>query len=1217
MDGVPNVFAYIQFYYGPSYIAQQCAVGNGLLGCAYDLDVIYPRSEQVRTNENGKLEFRDVSCPQQPGKYVAVILVNSIPSDAHEIDCVGPEISVFNATAPDSIKTSLWSEVNYILLGTNRNVLDVAPVFVSLVRNNASVESTVPSHLNMFAELEKSLISHTFPLPCVSKFSKDTCDFLVYQSSAGIEYELQLTYAPSTPYERVVKLEYFVVNATLDMKFHPAQETPIGVAGLHIDLGTVSIRPLAPLNITYFAFMWMWIESPQGTSAYLEVDHFYEFIHVESSNNTNEFTYHIGTRLSQPQHCLYEIQMTQDLLMNAPSVTVEMTNEVDHAEFLVGASPKYMQTVDVGQRIPLRVKTMSALGVPVPYRRVIVVPMLCGEDATNNPPWGPMTRCAEYTNLFADESILVEPSSCFNVSAYVSLTTDDPDENTNPVIPDDFGVAKFDDYAISSGRNGTYVLVAFVGSVPKGTSLPFQLRNLVHSIHVTGFPESMESQSTKDFSNEPIVVTVTDPQGNPLLGKAVFFRLELEECGDFSNLCIVHPVLIIEGSVRTDVEGKLHIKKLTLSGGSIGDYSVWAVVSGIQSSKMSFKVESKDSIHTSDLDLFKYMVIFLFVILIPEMLGNSYGTRKYFVFLGLAASGLTCVASIVLNFGPVFHPNTHLLRTSYLGLVLVDLSVLLWMLIFLAFAVLAVFILLRKEKSVLFSAQRERESKEYVNALLFKRKHSENHSAQELELFSDPNQQLYRRLLDDATADGEKEMVVVCEDDAIVSRPVLDAKASKAPTHKRMIHIPQKMHTSFWLSMLFVIVAALVLSALLLWVIFYVEAAFTIYYNVTYLSMASKKLTSANENPLVEPGSYESLVTQLLGSLNEPKYFHGKTGSKSTVDDTFSSERNTPLVQDMLQLFFLRSDDPKSFFEDLKVAIIVSLVVACAVALLFVVVCWVLMFRLYQKRMDRARGGDFFIVFRHNFSIVRAVSYVGVQTSATIMGFALVFLLVFLFVFLMCWERPRTWIITLMAALIVSFVIGWMLMRGMMRYLRRNVVPSSKIVRRKEFAVWDVFFLTVGAAAGILVALKNFVVDFGKFVLFSVRTDLARREEINAHKDERFASYVGMFLADCYFNNPIFVYFTGILLEELSNTESLPTESSTPIKPDSDGDDDGDGDGDNGFDGEEEKGKEVDQIVSDCSMRDFSTRKKVRNRFWLWWILTKNPSLIAMRHKQG
>jgi hypothetical protein len=175
--------------------------------------------------------------------------------------------------------------------------------------------------------------------------------------------------------------------------------------------------------------------------------------------------------------------------------------------------------------------------------------------------------------------------------------------------------------------------------------------------------------------------------------------------------------------------------------------------------------------------------------------------------------------------------------------------------------------------------------------------------------------------------------------------------------------------------MLFVLVAVFVFSAVLLWVNFYVEAAFTMYFNVTYLSAALSR-TNDNGDSLVEPGSFDALVVNLLGSPDDAKYFQTQVGPNSDL----SSPRNTPIVQDILQLFFKRSDDPKAFFEDLKVAIIVSLVVACSVAIVFVFVCWILMFRLYRKRMDRARAGEFFIVFRHNFSILRAVSYVGVQT---------------------------------------------------------------------------------------------------------------------------------------------------------------------------------------------------------------------------------------------
>jgi hypothetical protein len=653
--------------------------------------------------------------------------------------------------------------VYYTLLGTDGNALDVAPVFVSLVRPNASSPDETSYHLNMLAQLEENVIARAFPLPC----STNACSFMTYRPSEGVPYELQLTYAHATQYERVITLSLVVVNTSLDMEFEPASETPTGIAGLPIVLGTMSIRPLEPLNTTYFAFVGMYIISPEGTTASLELEYFFKFISVDGSNNTDEFTYPVGTRMNDPTHTLYQIGMSQHASEDSPTVTFEMTDEVDHAVFMDGASPKYMQTVDVGQRIPLRVKIMSSLGVPVPHRRVIVVLMLCGEDTANDPRWGPMTRCAEYSNLFADESILVNPNVSFNVSEYISLSTFDAEESVDPEIPDGFGIAQFDDYAVSSARNGTYVLVAFVSSLAKGTSLPFQIRNLVYSIHLSGFPESMESQSTKDFSDDPIIVSVTDPQGNPLQGKPVFFRMELKECHDFSNLCIVQPVLIIEGgSTRTGSDGKLHIKKLRLSGGSIGDYSVWAVVSGIASSELVFKVKSKDSIQTSDLDLFKYMAIFLFVILIPEMLGNSHGTRTYWIFIGLAASGGTCVASIVLNFSPVFTPNNDLLRTSYLGLLLVYLSVLLWILIFLAFAVLAVFALMRKEKSILFSSTREEESKEYVHELLYGMKDRDDNDAEELEDFGNQNQQLRRRLLDEAVTTEEDKEVVVEDDDS-------------------------------------------------------------------------------------------------------------------------------------------------------------------------------------------------------------------------------------------------------------------------------------------------------------------------------------------------------------------------------------------------------------------------------------------------------------------
>eukprot|EP01028_Stygiella_incarcerata_P009370 TRINITY_DN44280_c0_g1_i1.p1 TRINITY_DN44280_c0_g1~~TRINITY_DN44280_c0_g1_i1.p1 ORF type:complete len:1184 (+),score=296.18 TRINITY_DN44280_c0_g1_i1:257-3808(+) len=780
-----------------------------------------------------------------------------------------------------------------------------------------------------------------------------------------------------------------------------------------------------------------------------------------------------------------------------------------------------------------------------------------------------------------------------------------------------------EDVRIIGGLPGFYVIVFLCEGGIKGVSSPFTLDNMINSVRVSGFPSHVTIPGSIDGGFSINVEEFMDFNfHHPAEGAHIRFQTKLVDCKEIGGICFgMKSLKKSDPSWITNVNGTFVFPSIQIDQGSTGTYEFTFFANGVPSRPIKIDIKNSDSMDFSSLSTMQMYGVIFALLFIPQFAGNANAKTRKLFFIGAACAVAFLAFEMTTSIIETDGMSRKEKKSMYLGIALMYMSlgmVVLGTLLYIFMASLYAvrkwpwqYRALRTDIFAYFMGKKSEKETALARRLITKdssvvedktpgslsKKYPVGASVPLLSVADSSNEGGGKEAEERR---GKSEMVgsegTKTEPEGSQTPPKSNPfkavllfifpcfKRDHNP-HKRFERwsdflYPQRILCALWLSVVFVCIAIMLEWIGIRWAEYFLERAYNTYIDLELSSNVSTDTTVLGNE------YYMSLMKIQYGQ---------STDDSPTSSSQFSSLRSQSFLEMFLLSIFLsqHSFPADQVFKYAKIVLQVGFCVSVSLSVLLVIATWIMILRLYRKRMMQARQGRYFVNLKQ-FSCIHASAYVGDQVSAFFVSFVISSILLFisLVAFVMAYllsEKFREWIRNELLFFILSLLIGSFLIRIIMIFVGKKYIADERhIMRRRVLGFLDFVLLVFSLIKGLATAIWSFIVAFVLLIVNMARLDYCKKAGENPSGDIGFCSYVGMFMLDSMYNDVLLLHFVGFLNQAIDEKRR-----------------------------DQGQGQDQESLIPSSSGIDQRRRTLIRNKWHVAYTLIKNPKLRRLRKGFG
>ena len=270
-------------------------------------------------------------------------------------------------------------------------------------------------------------------------------------------------------------------------------------------------------------------------------------------------------------------------------------------------------------------------------------------------------------------------------------------------------------------------------------------------------------------------------------------------------------------------------------------------------------------------------------------------------------------------------------------------------------------------------------------------------------------------------------------------------------------------------------------------------------------------------------------------------------------------------------------------------------------------------------------------------SIAATESYTGQHSVQLILYYLLVFALVSVLIFVLLFDAIRTFLFNTLSVVILGSAISWVIKQFMqVVVVDRFLTQGNLIVRPELYSIWHLVGLFLGVFSSLITSITRWGMSVGFTTLLFARLDYCIFPPAFSFMDATHNGFLSMVTANAKNSNPIAMMFASILITEQELRRQWRSR-----RCDNNDDDKNFAVDDKLFADKPLMAPSVKNIAriyvrhlsgnpvaltarptvdvfnlkrfADDEREASKTRTRVANRFWLWFLLSKNPQLRALR----
>eukprot|EP00026_Physarum_polycephalum_P000288 Phypoly_transcript_00288.p1 GENE.Phypoly_transcript_00288~~Phypoly_transcript_00288.p1 ORF type:complete len:1796 (+),score=227.23 Phypoly_transcript_00288:443-5389(+) len=747
-------------------------------------------------------------------------------------------------------------------------------------------------------------------------------------------------------------------------------------------------------------------------------------------------------------------------------------------------------------------------------------------------------------------AFLVNPSG--NVTSTANLY-----EPVSTATTNSSGVANVK-LIFTSGPAGNYS-VYFQSNTLKTEPIQILLQNEATNISLTGYTpaEGFKMKFAEQMVPTPSVL-VTDINQNPL-----------------PNVMVTATIAGLQGPplayMLTNEAGMASLPMVNCTVFVPGQYQIQFYAAGIGPFVIPVTVVNTLFPDFSNFDLHDAQVITFLIccLTIPLFIGNS--VRQPAWQLALSVVALICLIYIKLSFEARFFSEK-----SAIFIALQDFTTLTFVVApftFLVVVYISIVGHLRKKRFNFYEVKKK-SCEVYVKNLLL-------HSNDALQKYQEES--AFKKLRWTFRVAWE----------AFISSFKLPDKASSADA----FFFPQRMILGFGVSVCCLFMTATGCILLFSWPIYLLGVAHD---NLSAYLILAKQLKNyiISQSGGMSPEAYAQQIVNTLTGLNISPFGSVVLMQILTTD--------IPRLLDWMQMM-------DNFAVFLRQALINSTYASVVGTLVLILFCKILVFPMYKHSILLLRRGRYKDVFQvpEDWSISSAANYIGLSAVHTAVGHFLLSTTVIIIASALQY-KPFWHYLYSYYPVVIAFLIGFPFISKMTtKFIVGKFVVEKKSI--KHFRIWVIFdfmWIFVNLLSVLALTTIRFVVGLLISFIMITRMDEPVFHSKHAHYDYGYSAYAGTLLMDHFHNNPILLVFVEHFIHDMKEQRRKRKENLLQKHKE-----------------ERDSGErqhlllnvtisvEDEAYVQNLQIERNQTikRNSVANKWWLLYILTKNPSLQQFR----
>lgn len=183
--------------------------------------------------------------------------------------------------------------------------------------------------------------------------------------------------------------------------------------------------------------------------------------------------------------------------------------------------------------------------------------------------------------------------------------------------------------------------------------------------------------------------------------------------------------------------------------------------------------------------------------------------------------------------------------------------------------------------------------------------------------------------------------------------------------------------------------------------------------------------------------------------------------------------------------------------------------------------------------LRRVHAGEY-MFNRRKFWMHKAAAYVGLQIGHAVLGYIVLWLVLWGVFFLVYAEPIRDKIGQQLVGAILALLLSSTLISVLTQmFAKYGLMKDRRVWHFRGFALYDLVMLFVQAASGLITAAARLVTLLGFLVVQYIRLDLSSLSEKLQPLDPGYHSYIATLMLDHFYNNPVCVVFTELVRRDM------------------------------------------------------------------------------------
>eukprot|EP01029_Cantina_marsupialis_P017283 TRINITY_DN3875_c0_g1_i3.p1 TRINITY_DN3875_c0_g1~~TRINITY_DN3875_c0_g1_i3.p1 ORF type:complete len:2705 (+),score=687.62 TRINITY_DN3875_c0_g1_i3:85-8199(+) len=275
--------------------------------------------------------------------------------------------------------------------------------------------------------------------------------------------------------------------------------------------------------------------------------------------------------------------------------------------------------------------------------------------------------------------------------------------------------------------------------------------------------------------------------------------------------------------------------------------------------------------------------------------------------------------------------------------------------------------------------------------------------------------------------------------------------------------------------------------------------------------------------PHIIDGLIQAYITERFNSVGNGTSIVGSTSNLFGSElGTLSEAKDNFLGKISIEQFRSTLDGINKYGEP-------SVIAGSVMSYLVILLVWLQVLKTYRKRIFDARRGNYTLVWEKN-NITKSVSYIGIQMSATSLGFLMFFLPNCMVLMILVLEPLRNFVWKQFYTMLPSLItLGLFVMIAQIIVMRKWLTNGFFVRYHRLYMLAELFFTFFNLFKGFFVSAIRLIMSILFFGVTFMRADVSQLPLESEQKDPVIAAYNGMLMLDMQSNHPMKTMFIRLL----------------------------------------------------------------------------------------